>query len=148
MTLFSRHKAVSLLGSTALILGLSQGMAFLTKAYAQEVHFGQPYEQDNHSAAAVAAPHKSQAQTVHGGEHYHARGTRPPPPGYQEAPSMEFQNGPDPDHQAKVQRDKVTGTDLSKFGTAYRDSNPMQQGEMGDATGNGWVAPRGNGFQF
>ncbi|MDF7674372.1 hypothetical protein PT277_03115 [Acetobacteraceae bacterium ESL0709] len=142
------RKTVSFISSTAFILGLSQGSAFFTKAGAQEVHFGQPYEQDTNAAAAATAAPKKKAPSVHGGEHYRARGTRPPPEGYQEAPSMEFQNGPDPDHQAKVQRDKTTGTDLTKFGTAYRDSNPMQQGEMGDATGNGWVAPRGNGFQY
>lgn len=147
MRLLISRKAVSLISSTAFILGLSQGTTFFTKAAAQEVHFGQPYEQDTGSTTSKNT--KTNAPpAMHGGEHYRAHGTRPPPAGYQEAPSMEFQNGPDPDHQAKVQRDKTTGTDLSKFGTAYRDSNPTQQGEMGDATGNGWVAPRGNGFQF
>ncbi len=42
------------------------------------------------------------------------------PPGYEEAPSMELNHGPDPDHLEHVHRDSVTGTDLSRFGSATR----------------------------
>ncbi|CAI9121176.1 hypothetical protein [Brytella acorum] len=76
------------------------------------------------------------------GEHVTAKGRHTLPPGYQDAPSTEFQHGPDPDHLDKIQRDAVTGADLSKFGSAYGASNPTQSGQLGDATGNGWVAPR------
>ncbi|AQS87207.1 hypothetical protein AA101099_1143 [Neoasaia chiangmaiensis NBRC 101099] len=76
------------------------------------------------------------------GEHYTAHGRHSLPPGYQDAPSTEFTHGPDPDHEANVQRDAVTGADLSKFGSAYQGSNPTQSGQLGDSTGNGWVAPR------
>lgn len=116
---------------------------FSVPAVAQTVHFGQPYQEGDSSAAA--GPHKTPRS---GGEHYHAQGHRPPPPGYQEAPSTEFQNGPDPDHEAQVKshRDNVTGSNLGAFGSAYQDSSPAQSGQLGDATGNGWVAPRGNGF--
>lgn len=76
------------------------------------------------------------------GEHVTAKGRHSLPPGYQDAPSTEFEHGPDPDHLDKVQRDAVTGADLSKFGSAYGASNPTQSGQLGDATGNGWVAPR------
>ncbi|UMM64562.1 hypothetical protein [Aristophania vespae] len=145
MKLIIGRNKLSLLSATGLILGLAQTAPLSSNAVAQEVQFSAPYQQDRTSSKASPTIKK---QTVHGGEHYRARGNRPPPPGYQEAPSMEFQNGPDPDHQAKVQRDKTTGADLSKFGTAYQDSNPTQSGELGDATGNGWVAPRGNGFQY
>lgn len=76
------------------------------------------------------------------GEHLTARGRHSLPPGYQEAPSTEFKHGPDPDHADNVQRDAVTGADLSKFGSAYSNSSPVQSGQLGDASGNGWVAPR------
>ncbi|AOX18241.1 hypothetical protein [Kozakia baliensis] len=76
------------------------------------------------------------------GEHYTAHGRHSLPPGYQDTPSTEFNHGPDPDHEDNIQRDAVTGADLSKFGTAYSNSSPTQSGQLGDATGNGWVAPR------
>ncbi|GBQ12743.1 hypothetical protein [Swaminathania salitolerans] len=76
------------------------------------------------------------------GEHLTARGRHSLPPGYQETPSTEFKHGPDPDHADNVQRDAVTGADLSHFGSAYSNSSPVQSGQLGDATGNGWVAPR------
>ncbi|ACI50229.1 conserved hypothetical protein [Gluconacetobacter diazotrophicus PA1 5] len=69
-------------------------------------------------------------------------GRRSLPPGYQDAPSMDMNHGPDPDHEANVHRDAVTGSDLSRFGNAYQSSGPYGQGQMGDATGNGWVTPR------
>ncbi|MBS0959187.1 MULTISPECIES: hypothetical protein [Acetobacter] len=69
-------------------------------------------------------------------------GHRSLPPGYQDAPSMEFNHGADPDHLAKVHRDSVTGSDLSKYGTAYQNSGPYGDGAMGDSTGNGWVTHR------
>lgn len=76
------------------------------------------------------------------GEHLTAKGRHSLPPGYQETPSSEFNHGPDPDHADNVQRDAVTGADLSKFGSAYSNSSPVQSGQLGDASGNGWVAPR------
>ncbi|GAN68197.1 hypothetical protein [Acetobacter orleanensis] len=76
----------------------------------------------------------TEKKTVHG--------HRSLPPGYQDAPSMEFNHGADPDHLAKVHRDAVTGTDLSRYGSAYETSGPYGSGQMGDATGNGWVTPR------
>jgi hypothetical protein len=76
------------------------------------------------------------------GEDMTVKGRRSLPPGYQDAPSMDLNHGPDPDHEANVHRDAVTGSDLSHFGTAYQNSSPYGQGQMGDATGNGWVTPR------
>ncbi len=64
------------------------------------------------------------------------------PPGYQDAPSMELKHGPDPDHAEHVHRDSVTGTDLSRFGSSYQASGINGDGQLGDSTGNGWVAPR------
>jgi hypothetical protein len=55
---------------------------------------------------------------------------------------MEFQHGDDPDHLAKVHRDSVTGSDLSRYGSAYQSSGPFGSGQVGDSTGNGWVTPR------
>ncbi len=126
---------------TALGLALT-APAFVSRAEAQTIHFAQPY-QDEPSTPSQHTP----AATSHGGEHFHSTGRRPPP-GYQDIPEPDFQNGPDPDHQAKIRsnRDSVTGANLGAFGNAYQDSNPAQSGQMGDATGNGWVAPRGNGF--
>lgn len=131
-----------------MLLGVSASLLFTSlPAFAQAVQFGQPYQDDDSTTSATSPQHKT---THHrsGGEHYRAQGHRPPPPGYQETPSPDFQNGPDPDHQAQVKahRDAATGTDLRRFGSAYQDSNPTQSGQLGDATGNGWVAPRGNGF--
>ncbi|MDG6094364.1 hypothetical protein LOC54_04430 [Acetobacter sp. AN02] len=80
-----------------------------------------------------ASPKRHEKMTVHG--------HRSLPPGYQEAPSVDINHGPDPDHDIASHRDAVTGTDLSKFGSAYQESGPMQ-GKLGDSTGNGWVTPR------
>lgn len=79
-----------------------------------------------------------------GGEHITVRGHRAPPPGYTYAPSMNMQNGPDPEHQQALSesKDKVSGANLSKYGTAYQESGPMGQGKLGDSTGNGWLTPR------
>ena len=76
-------------------------------------------------------------------------GHRSLPPGYQDAPSMDFQYGDDPDHLAKVHRDPVTGADLSRFGSAYQSSSPFGSGTwgsfgsggLGSSTGNGWIIP-------
>lgn len=76
------------------------------------------------------------------GEQVTAHGRHRLPPGYHDAPSVEFKHGPDPDHEANIQRDSVTGTDLSHFGSAYAGSSPVATGELGDTNGNGWVAPR------
>jgi hypothetical protein len=82
----------------------------------------------------TGAGKSTEAKTVHG--------HRSLPPGYQDAPSMEFQHGDDPDHLAKVHRDSVTGSDLSRYGSAYQSSGPFGSGQVGDSTGNGWVTPR------
>ncbi|WP_203413633.1 hypothetical protein [Entomobacter blattae] len=66
------------------------------------------------------------------------------PRGYSYAPSMEMQSGPDPDRGNKMHRDPVTGANITRFGSAFQASNPTQQGQLGDATGNGWLAPHGN----
>lgn len=96
------------------------------------------------SVTAMAAPAADSSEdssqnedrmTVHG-----QRGHLPP--GYEEAPSMELNHGPDPDHLEHVHRDSVTGTDLSRFGSAYQSSGINGDGQLGDSTGNGWVAPR------
>lgn len=128
--------------AAALLLG---GILGVTTASAQTVRFGEAYHDpaDTHGAQA---PSGATGGGRHGGEHYHARGHRAPPQGYQAAPSVEFENGPDPDHLAKIERDKTTGANLTPFGSAYQNSNPVQEGTLGDATGNGWVAPRGNGW--
>ena len=80
------------------------------------------------------ASKSTESKTVHG--------HRSLPPGYQDAPSMDFQHGDDPDHLAKVQRDSVTGSNLSRYGSAYQSSGPFGSGQLGDSTGNGWVTPR------
>ncbi|WP_418115627.1 hypothetical protein [Sorlinia euscelidii] len=88
--------------------------------------------------------------TSRSGYHYQGHGdtfrahAQKPPPGYQIAPSTEIEHGPDPDHDANIQRDPTTGANLSNFGTAYANSSPTARGQVGDSTGNGWVAPRGN----
>ncbi|GCE91628.1 hypothetical protein [Komagataeibacter diospyri] len=95
------------------------------------------------SVTAMAAPDSSDdsgsqsedKMTVHGQRNHL-------PPGYEEAPSMELNHGPDPDHLEHVHRDSVTGTDLSRFGSAYQSSGINGDGQLGDSTGNGWVAPR------
>lgn len=135
------------------LAGLFSAPVLLTHtASAQAVRFGAPYHEgtitgdSQPDSTSARAPGGATGGGKKGGEHFRAKGHRPPPIGYQEAPSPDFQNGPDPDHQARVQRDRTTGADLSKFGTAYQDSSPVQSGSLGDATGNGWTAPRGNGW--
>ncbi len=83
-------------------------------------------------------------QAEQGSEHITVRGHRTPPPGYTYAPSMNMQNGPDPEHQQVLaeSKDKISGANLSKYGTAYQESGPMGQGKLGDSTGNGWLIPR------
>lgn len=76
----------------------------------------------------------SEKKTVHG--------HRSLPPGYQDAPSMDFEHGDDPDHLAKIQRDPVTGANISRYGSAYQSSGPFGSGGVGDATGGSWVIPR------
>lgn len=137
------YSKILYLGAAALF-----SVSFLSSspnASAQEVQFGKAYQDDN-STATAQAPAGATGGGTHGGEHFHAKGHRPPPTGYQEAPSADFENGPDPDHQAKIHRDATTGADLSQFGTAYQNSSPTQSGSLGDSTGNGWTAPRGNGW--
>lgn len=122
--------------------------AAVPHAVAQTVHFSTPYQDSPTSTTSRQSSQQAKKSTTKGGEHFHATGHRPPPPGYQDVPSTEFENGPDPDHEAhlKSNRDAVTGSNLGKFGSSYQDTNPIQGGQLGDATGNGWVAPRGNGF--
>ncbi|EHH69163.1 hypothetical protein [Gluconobacter morbifer] len=112
-------------------------------ALAQSTTFGQPYES---SPQFGTNGQSNSASRSSGGEHFRARGHRSLPPGYQDAPSTELEHGPDPDHEASIERDRNTGANLSKFGSSYQNSNNTQSGELGDATGNGWVAPRGNGW--
>ncbi|MCI1436900.1 hypothetical protein [Acetobacter indonesiensis] len=118
-------------------LGLSASLLSGFSAYADpsltpdnNISFGE-------GSAAYGSSQNSKStekQTVHGHRNL--------PPGYQDAPSMEFNHGDDPDHLAKVHRDAVTGSDLSRYGSAYQSSGPYGSGQMGDATGNGWVTPR------
>lgn len=107
------------------------------EAKAQTIQFSKPYEDSQGDIFKNNTP-KSDP------EHLIARGRRAPPKGYKDTPDDEIQYGADPDHI--VHRDNTTGADLDKFGTAYQESSPMQTGELGDATGNGWTAPRGNGW--
>ncbi|QDH13858.1 hypothetical protein E3E12_06275 [Formicincola oecophyllae] len=139
-----RFSAPTRLLGTALLGAVFTLPTLQGEAEAQEVEFGAPVDATANQHAG--APGNATGNKRGGGEHIHARGHRAPPKGYQEAPSVEFENGPDPDHLAKQEHDKITGTDLTQFGTAYTSHNPIQQGNLGDATGNGWVAPRGNGW--
>jgi len=76
-------------------------------------------------------------------ESYRVTGKRNQPPlGYQDTSSVEITHGPDPDDTSAERKDPITGTDLTKFGSAYMDSNPVKTGKPGDATGN--VASRDN----
>ncbi|GBR20087.1 hypothetical protein LV564_11050 [Komagataeibacter nataicola] len=108
-----------------LITALSAGLCLLSVTA-----MAAPASQDDTSSSS-----DQDRMTVHG-----QRGHLPP--GYEEAPSMELNHGPDPDHLEHVHRDSVTGTDLSRFGTAYQSSGINGDGQLGDSTGNGWVAPR------
>ncbi|QDH17482.1 hypothetical protein [Swingsia samuiensis] len=113
-------------------------------AHAQSAVFGQPY--DAASQQQKSSSKAASSNETHGGEHYHVHGRRSLPPGYQDTPSTDFQHGPDPDHLSHVERDSVTGANLTKFGSAYGSSNPVQSGQLGDASGNGWLPARGNGW--
>ena len=96
-----------------------------------EMFSGDPTKQDD-GTQVTAGRH----------ENLHVKGHRKLPPGYQDAPSMDIEHGPDPEHAQHVVRDAVSGAALSKFGSAYQDSGPTGTGTLGDSTGNGWVAPR------
>ncbi|NHN85163.1 hypothetical protein GOB93_10990 [Acetobacter musti] len=100
-----------------------------------EMTNGDPTQQDAGSSVTTGVQSRQH-------EHLHVRGRRSLPPGYQEAPSMDIDHGPDPDHEEHVTRDSVTGANLSRFGSSYQDSGPTGTGTLGDSTGNGWVAPR------
>ncbi len=96
---------------------------------------------ENDGTTSVTNQSSTEKKVVHG--------HRSLPPGYQDAPSMDFQYGDDPDHLAKVHRDPVTGADLSRFGSAYQSSSPFGSGSwgsfgsggLGSSTGNGWIIP-------
>lgn len=114
---------------------LASGVSVATAAPALTPEGSISFGEGNGAYDPQASESKSaEKKTVHG--------HRSLPPGYQDAPSMEFNHGDDPDHLAKVHRDGVTGSDLSRFGSAYQNSGPYGSGQMGDATGNGWVTPR------
>ncbi|CDG34214.1 MULTISPECIES: hypothetical protein [Acetobacteraceae] len=143
------HSVSRCLTAVTAALGLAALVpAAMPGAMAQTVHFSTPYQDNPATTSSKQAAQQAQKNAVKGGEHFRARGHRPPPPGYQDVPSTEFENGPDPEHEAHLRsnRDAVTGSNLGKFGSSYQDTNPIQSGQVGDATGNGWVAPRGNGF--
>ncbi|MDI2090496.1 hypothetical protein [Commensalibacter oyaizuii] len=117
---------------------------FVTNGYAQDMSV-------NAGNAATLPGLSGQSTTTHtqdrgsnGGEHITVRGHRAPPPGYTYAPSMNMEKGPDPEHQQALSeaKDPVSGANLSRFGTAYRESGPMGGGKLGDSTGNGWLTPR------
>ncbi|GBQ88085.1 hypothetical protein AA23498_0286 [Acetobacter nitrogenifigens DSM 23921 = NBRC 105050] len=97
-----------------------------------EITTGDPTQQSSGVAGTESRQH----------EHMTVRGHHSLPPGYQDAPSMDMTHGPDPDHEASVQRDSVTGSNLSHFGSSYQDNGPTGRGQLGDSTGNGWVTPR------
>ncbi|GBD56459.1 hypothetical protein [Gluconobacter wancherniae] len=140
MTRFFRYALMA----SALLGGAAQAQTVSTPSTTSSP-FGQVYSPGTTTAQQGAqAPSADQQQ--HGGEHFRARGKRSLPPGYQDAPSNDFQHGPDPDHLAGIQRDASTGANIGKFGSSYQNSNPTQSGQLGDSTGNGWVAPRGNGW--
>ncbi|GBQ64658.1 hypothetical protein AA103196_0933 [Ameyamaea chiangmaiensis NBRC 103196] len=110
---------------------------------------GAPYASaapDGSSADDRAISQSTQGQTTpNRGEHLTVHGRRSIPPGYSDAPSNEINHGPDPDHLANVHRDAVTGSNLTNFGSAYQENGPFGSGQLGDATGNGWVTPRSSG---
>jgi len=94
---------------------------------------------------ALQSSNQDQPAPANKGEHLTVHGRRSLPPGYADVPSNEINHGPDPDHLANVHRDAVTGSNLSNFGSSYQNSGPFGSGQLGDATGNGWVTPHGNG---
>ncbi|CAI3934985.1 hypothetical protein [Commensalibacter papalotli (ex Botero et al. 2024)] len=119
---------------------------FITNSYGQEMNVN--------SNSATLPGLSGQSANIHtqtpaykgsgGGEHITVRGRRAPPPGYTYAPSMDMTKGPDPEHQRALSenKDAVSGANLSRYGTAYRESGPMGSGKLGDSTGNGWLTPR------
>lgn len=113
-------------------------MAGISAAYADPALM----PDDNVSFAEGSGSLDSNGQQSQSSEKKTVHGHRNLPPGYQDAPSMDFQHGADPDHLAKVHRDSVTGSDISKYGSAYQSSGPFGSGQVGDSTGNGWVIPR------
>ncbi|GAL97957.1 hypothetical protein FOH24_16045 [Acetobacter tropicalis] len=125
--------------SFLLLAGLSLGVCLASGASAapgdpsltpdNNISFGEGAASGSSSKSGSA-----EKRTVHGHRNL--------PPGYQDAPSMEFNHGDDPDHLAKVHRDSITGSDLSRYGSAYQSSGPYGSGQLGDSTGNGWVTPR------
>ncbi|AQT05533.1 hypothetical protein [Acetobacter persici] len=123
----------SLLLLSGLCLGFSLATG-LSAAYADPALTPDDNISFGDDASSQSGQKSAEKKTVHG--------HRSLPPGYQDAPSMEFNHGADPDHLAKVHRDAVTGSDLSRYGSAYESSGPYGSGQMGDATGNGWVTPR------
>lgn len=126
--LMSRFSFRSIALSTALLAG-----GALMPAW----HQAQAQETETSVSVAPSTPTTEKSMTIHGHKNS-------PPPGYTYAPSMEMQNGPDPDHARRVHRDPITGANISRFGSAFTAANPTQQGQLGDATGNGWLAPHGN----
>ncbi|MFT9398926.1 hypothetical protein [Acetobacter sp.] len=125
-----------------LLVGLSFGTALVSSAPGQAVADPALTPSGNISFGEGSANYDPDGANSKTAEKKTVHGHRSLPPGYQDAPSMEFNHGDDPDHLAKVHRDKMTGTDLSRYGTAYQENGPMGSGQMGDATGNGWVTPR------
>ncbi|NHO32231.1 hypothetical protein [Acetobacter fallax] len=135
MVAFSRFSTVAVL-AVALSAGPLVGVACAAPSdplAGAEMTNGDPTRQDGGAAGGVQS---------HQHEHLRVRGHRSLPPGYQDAPSMDIDHGPDPEHQEHVTRDSVTGANLSRFGSSYQDSGPTGTGSLGDSTGNGWVAPR------
>jgi len=129
--------------SRSAILSLTALTLAATTAHAQTITAQQGNNPFAQPGTTTTAPQSREGLEHAGpGERYTAHGKHSLPPGYQDAPSTEMTHGPDPDHEAEIQRDPVSGANLSKFGSAYQNSNPTQQGQLGDSTGNGWVAPR------
>ena len=116
-----------------LLGGVSAAYADPTMTPDDNVSFSEGNSSSNMAPDSAANP-GSEKKTVHG--------HRSLPPGYQDAPSMDFEHGDDPDHLANVHRDSVTGADISRYGSAYQSSGPVGSGQVGDSTGNGWVIPR------
>lgn len=119
----------------------------ITNSYAQETS-------GNSGGAATLPGLSGQSANIHtqtpgnagsaGGEHITVRGHRAPPPGYSYAPSMDMTKGPDPEHQRALAESKnsVSGANLSRYGTAYRESGPIGNAQVGDSTGGAWLTPR------
>ncbi|MCC6105737.1 hypothetical protein [Acetobacter sp.] len=126
--------------SFLLLAGLSLGVCLASGASAAP---GDPsLTPDNNISFGEGSASPGSSQSGSSAEKRTVHGHRNLPPGYQDAPSMEFNHGDDPDHLAKVHRDSITGSDLSRYGSAYESSGPYGSGQLGDSTGNGWVTPR------